>query len=156
MPECEKCGRSGKLTLVEIEGARMYVCQDCSRFGKPLKASLEPTPPPHRSTAPMKSTSLKPDALTPRTMELAEDFPSRIQRARERKGWSREELGKKLNERVSVISKLENNEMHPSDDLIKKLERTLDIKLMETVEEVKVSSTAASSGMTLGDFILRK
>jgi ribosome-binding protein aMBF1 (putative translation factor) len=46
--------------------------------------------------------------------------------------------------------------MHPSDNLIKKLERALDIKLMEAVEEVHVSHSAESRGMTLADFIVYK
>jgi putative transcription factor len=89
-------------------------------------------------------------------MELAEDYSRRIQRAREKKGWSREDLGRKINERVSIISKLEHGEMHPPDSLVKKLERALEIKLMELVEEVHTQGSAESRGMTLADFIIQK
>ena len=155
MAECERCGRKGRLTLVEIAGARLYVCQDCGKQGKPI---LEPKPivPAFNPRLPSKPFPTRPDALTNRELELVEDYSVRIQRARERKGWSREELGKKMNERVSIISKLENGEMRPSDDLIRKLERTLEIKLMEPVNDVSVHGTSASQGLTLGDLITRK
>jgi putative transcription factor len=154
MAECERCGRKGRLQLVDIAGARMYVCSDCSRFGKNVREQRESTPEP--SARPKVHRPPKPDALSKRDLELTDEYPSRIQRAREKKGWSREDLGKRLNERVSVIAKLEKGEMHPSDKLIKKLERTLEIKLMEAVEDVHISHSAESRGMTLGDFIVYK
>ncbi len=154
MPECEKCGKkSGRLTLVEIAGARLYVCGDCERFGKPV---LEERPPQTAARPQMSSprpSQPRPDALSNPEMELADDFSTRIQRARERKGWSREELGKRINERVSIISKLENNEWRPTDDLTRKLEKALEIKLKEAVKDVVPSKSASSQGVTLGDLI---
>jgi len=156
MSDCERCGRSTRLQLVEIAGARMYVCPDCSRFGKVIKEKREAPAPSPSAPRIRPQRPPKPDALSNRTRELAEDYPKRIQRAREKKGWSREDLGKKINERVSIISKLEHGEMHPPDTLIKKLERVLEVELMEMVEEVHISQGAQSSGMTLGDFIVYK
>jgi len=155
MADCERCGKKGRLTLVEIAGARLYVCQDCGKHGKPVQ---EPRPivPAYTSKTSSWAPVPKPDAMTNRELELVDDFNVRIQRARERKGWSREDLGKKMSERVSIISKLENGEMRPSDDLIRKLERTLDIKLMEPVSDVRVQGSSASQGLTLGDLITRK
>jgi putative transcription factor len=155
MSDCERCGRSGRLQLVEIAGAQMYVCPDCARHGKVIKEKKEPAPARelYRSSNPKPR---KKDALSRREKELAEDYPMRIQRGREKKGWSREDLGRKINERVSVISKLEHGQMHPSDTLIKKLERILEIDLMELVEDVQISHSADSSGMTLADFIVYK
>jgi putative transcription factor len=88
-------------------------------------------------------------------MELAEDYPKRISKARSKKGLTQEDLAKQINEKKSVISRLESGEMRPSDKLIKKLERTLDIKLKERmefqIEESKKKLT--SGGVTLGDLI---
>ncbi|MEA3558110.1 MAG: multiprotein bridging factor aMBF1 [Candidatus Thermoplasmatota archaeon] len=156
MPECERCGRKGRVQLVEMAGARMYVCPDCVRFGKVIKERKEAAPPLTDPARPVPQRPLRPDALSDRNKELSGDYSKTIQRARERKGWSREDLGKKLSERVSIISKLENGEIHPSDKLIKKLEKTLEIRLMEAVEEVHTSHSADSRGMTLGDFIVYK
>ena len=66
--------------------------------------------------------------------ELVEDYHRRIQHARDQQGWSQEDLGKKINERKSIISKLENRSMKPDDILVRKLEKALNIKLMESVE----------------------
>jgi putative transcription factor len=66
--------------------------------------------------------------------ELAIDFHKRIQQARNEHGWSQEELGQKINERKSVISKIENKSMKPDDKLVRKLEKALGIKLMEVLE----------------------
>ena len=156
MSDCERCGKRAKLQQVEIAGARMYLCPDCVRFGKVIKERSEPAAPSkplYKAKTPRPS---KKDALTKGEKELAEDYPKRIQRGREKKEWSREDLGKRINERVSVITNLEHGHMHPSDNLIKKLERALDIELKEIVEEVHLSHSAESSGMTLADFIVYK
>ncbi|MCK5772348.1 MAG: TIGR00270 family protein [Thermoplasmata archaeon] len=158
MAECEKCGKkAGRLSPVMIAGAEMYVCPDCTRFGTAIKRA----PPPQQATAasshstPMWS-SRKKDALSSREKELADDYPKRVQRARENKGWSREDLGRNINEKVSVISNLENGEIHPSDKFIKKLEKALGIELMEAVEEMHAIGSMESKGMTLADFIVHK
>jgi putative transcription factor len=66
--------------------------------------------------------------------ELAIDYHKRIQQARNEHGWNQEELGQKINERKSVISKIENKSMKPDDKLVRKLEKALGIKLMEVLE----------------------
>jgi putative transcription factor len=66
--------------------------------------------------------------------ELAIDYHKRIQQARNGHGWSQEDLGQKINERKSVISKIENKSMKPDDKLVRKLEKVLGIKLMEVLE----------------------
>lgn len=156
MAECERCGKRAKLTLVFIEGAEMYLCPDCSKYGKVVERRPEPKIVQRSKTSAPAQRSKKPDALTNRDKELVDDYPRRIQRAREGMGLSREDLGRKINERVSIISKLEHGEMHPPDTLIKKLEKALNITLMEVVEDYSITQKAESSGMTLADFIVSK
>lgn len=161
MASCENCGKeSNNLSLVNIMGANMYVCPQCAKFGKPVKKKekKETAAQTRRSQPPRRTRPTRPkrDALEDGELELDEEYPKSIQKGREKKGWSREELGKKINEKVSVISKLEHGQMHPSDKLIKKLEKNLDIKLMVPVQNVILKSSASSGGMTLGDFIVQK
>ena len=66
--------------------------------------------------------------------ELVEDYHKRIQQARDGLGWNQEQLGQKINERKSIISKLENHSIKPDDKLVRKLEKALSIKLMEVLE----------------------
>src|SRR5207253_2920297 len=75
-------------------------------------------------------------------LELAEDFPQRIRQAREARGWKQADLGAKINERVSVIAKLEAGTISPGDSLVRKLERELGIRLKERVEPVAVKKQA--------------
>ena len=76
-----------------------------------------------------------------------------MRRAREAKNWSREDLGKKINERVSVINRIESGKMTPDNKLTKKLEKALDIKLIENIDEVDLNQFMSSSSgeRTLGN-----
>ena len=84
---------------------------------------------------------------------LVSDFHVRIRRAREKLLWTPEDLGKKINEKKSVILKLEGGQMHPDDTLVRKLERTLNIKLKERPTMASAPKSAVARGLTLGDFI---
>ena len=86
-------------------------------------------------------------------LELVEDFSQKIRSAREARGWKQADLGAKINERVSVIAKLESGMMTPGDELVRKLERELGIKLKERVQAIAAKKAAASAGLTLGDLM---
>ncbi len=62
-------------------------------------------------------------------MELAPDWTKRIRVAREALHWTPEDLGKKLNEKKSVVLKLESGGIHPPDDLVRRVERLLKVRL---------------------------
>ncbi|MGA8302433.1 MAG: helix-turn-helix domain-containing protein, partial [Thermoplasmata archaeon] len=62
-------------------------------------------------------------------MELAPDWSRRIRVAREALHWTPEELGKKLNEKKSVVLKIESGGFRPPDDLVRRIERMLKIRL---------------------------
>ena len=86
--------------------------------------------------------------------ELVENFHIIIRREREKRGWSQEDLAKKIQEKVSLIRKIENAEITPEPEVIEKLERVLDIKLRERVEEVKVETKKIDLTPTLGDIVV--
>ena len=156
---CELCGAEVPRTKsVAIESTVLAVCSSCAKFGDEVT-----TPVVRRSTMPpiiAQRLEARTRRLTPRdvyadagTMELAEDFPQRIRQAREARGWKQADLGAKINEKVSVIGKLESGTMDPGDALIRKIEKELGIKLKERVESVAVKKQAASGSLTLGDLI---
>jgi putative transcription factor len=149
---------------VQIGGSILEVCNECARFGDdtPRETPSEDLPvtgpaaaPPSPRTVASSAQRRPRDALARGEMELAEDYSKRISRARQRKGLTQEELAKQLNEKKSVISRLESGEMRPSDRLVKKLERALDIKLRERAEyQVEpAKKRITSGGVTLGDLI---
>jgi len=119
---CEVCGReTPKLIRAEIEGAELMVCGECAKLGKVLRTQ-EGTPKavymPRRETAPL---------IEP--FELIDDFGTEIKKARERLGLTREQLAKKIFEKESVLQRIEANELEPSDELVLKLEKALNIRL---------------------------
>jgi len=143
---------------VAIDATILSVCTDCSRFGDEVS-----TPALRQSTMPpiiAQRLEIRQRRMTPRDvytqageLELADDFPQRIRQARESRGWKQADLGAKINERVSIIAKLESGTISPGDSLVRKLERELGIKLKERVEPVAVKKQATGSGVTLGDLI---
>jgi len=89
--------------------------------------------------------------------ELAADYDDRIRDSRESLGLTQEELANQLNEKASLIRKLERGDILPSDDVQSKLEKKLEITLTEgaDVEDTEWSSGSGQS-MTLGDVVERK
>jgi putative transcription factor len=67
------------------------------------------------------------------------DYNAVVKKARERLGLTQEELGRRVGEKASVISKIETGRLRPSVMLARKLEHVLRIKLLESIEEVESS-----------------
>jgi putative transcription factor len=89
--------------------------------------------------------------------EIATDYDERIRNARESRGLSQEELADTLNEKTSLIRKLERGETLPSDSVQRKLERELDISLAEGSDDTDAEwSSDSSTTTTLGDVVKRK
>jgi len=91
------------------------------------------------------------------SLELAEDFGTKIRKSRERLGLSHDELGKRLNEKVSLLRKIEMGKMAPDDKLAAALEHLLKVKLIVPAKEEKVPEAKipkkTSRELTLGDLI---
>lgn len=68
-------------------------------------------------------------------------------------GMSVKEFSASIGEKELTISKIINGSLVPDDKIIAKLEKTLGIKLYETVTTAQVQSSGSSGGMTLGSFI---
>lgn len=141
-----------------IEGIVLEVCSECEKFSKPLRGEEKITEAPQiaRRLEIRRKRSRTRDVFEEETLDLVFDYPSRIRRARSQKGWSQKELGRKINEKWSVINKLEKGRMRPDDELVGKLERALGIKLKEKIEEVKVRKASVERPMTLADLLKRE
>jgi len=157
---CEMCGADvPKLKKIMIEGSNLSVCQKCARFGrdhtvnKVLVESTYTTTISERLQRREKRLKTK-DVFEQSYDELALDYPKRIRKARASMGWDQEDLAKKINEKKSVVAKLENGDMIPDEKLIKKLENALGISLKEKVSAVEPPKRISSrKGLTLGDFL---
>lgn len=165
--QCEVCGRHirGKPYKAIIEGARLVVCNDCALLGS-MSWEIEAKERLRSSSKPKKPLRSKPKTVTKRqsplepTLELVKDFGTRIRQARESRGLSHENLGRKINEKVSQLRKLESHKMAPSHKLAKKLEYTLKIKLLVPLSKSNVSkkllAPSQSKAVTLGDLVKNK
>jgi putative transcription factor len=138
---CEMCGKEVAVTnRVRLEGSVLSLCDECSKFGELV------SPPPIPVTLPdegFRSSSRSPSRspMRPRRteerdlfqdipeLELRPDWFKRIRTAREQRKWTPEELGKRLNEKKSVVLKLETGSFRPSDALISKLEHLLQTRI---------------------------
>jgi len=157
---CELCGTEVARTRpVSIEGTVLNVCSDCSRFG----VATSPAPaarPRGASTHVAQGLEHRARRMTPKDVyaeageeELVADLAPRIRRARESRGWKQADLGAKINERVSVIAKVEAGAMRPDDALARKLERALGVRLKEKVPTAVVKKETPKGALTLGDLV---
>jgi putative transcription factor len=151
------CGKEYKgCRPAVIDGVKMMLCQECIKYAE----AVQSTEPPRRVSGP--STFGKPrasapskDVFTKMEKELVNDWSKKIQQAREKKGLTREELGFRIGERTVTISKLENGDLRPSDKMVQKLEKELEITLYEEVMKpvTPIGGRPRGEGFTLGDFI---
>jgi len=157
---CEVCGRKiyGEPNRVIIEGAKLTVCSECAKHG--TKSWEEPTPKPTpkpKTALPQSKPQKTPEIKIDTSLELVENFDAKVRQAREKLGLSHDELGKRINEKVSVLRKIETGKMTPDNKLVTKLEYALKIKLMTPATEGKAQQAKtpklASRELTLGDLI---
>ena len=156
---CEVCGHKihDEPIMAVIEGARLTVCVECSKHGKVVFA--EPAAPRQalkKPQAPITMVQRKPMvAQVQITQEVAEDYASKIRVAREKLMLTHEELGKKINEKASVLRNLEVGKMAPNNQLASKLEHMLKIKLLVPISQEKVNQIpkSANQELTLGDIV---
>ena len=175
MPQCEMCGADqASLTTTKVEGAELELCSSCTDFGTEVRDESTGSGGGKYSTSSStgKSSSSGSSSTAggsssgsttrPRDMfddmdEIATDYDDQIRTARESRGLSQEELADELNEKASLIRKLERGDTLPTDDIQRKLEGELDISLIEgeSVEDAEWDS-GDSGTMTLGDVVKRK
>ena len=158
--ECEVCGRSyppATFRYVSIEGAILRACSNCARKGTPAK------PPPSAIRRIPGKASIPPRQVTrvpvfkPRSVEEVEivaDYAERIREAREAQGWTQQFLAHKLNERESFIKNIESRHMAPPVAIAKRLEKLLDIQLLEKPSREEMENKVElGSDLTLGDIV---
>lgn len=152
--ECEVCGKEikGKGFKVIIEGSEVTVCARCRDLGVTKPVSRVSHQGVKKVILKKKSTPSKIEF----TEELLDNYHLIIKREREKRGWSQEVLAKKIQEKASLIRKIESGEITPEPEVIEKLERLFDIKLREKVPEVKIDLKKSNLTPTLGDIVVIK
>jgi putative transcription factor len=166
--QCEMCGETvrGTPKLVRVEGAELQVCAKCEKFGTEVqqvrrtdvvRPGAAPPRPGRTATVVVPPERRKRDLFDYMEGEIVDDYAVRIRKARMEKGLSLKDLAMQMKEREHLLKKIENSELIPEEDVRKKLEKILEIRLIDapvTEAEKKVQSKLTP---TLGDLtIIRK
>jgi putative transcription factor len=158
--DCPICGGKiwGRGEKVLIEGAKITVCQSCAQFG----VKIRPKPKMktvNRELRP-KSKSSTGKVVRPReieeSVEIVGDYVARIRKARNSRGLNQDQFAQKLNEKPSLLRRIEAGKVEPTIKLAKKIEEVYNIKLLKQVDEIEPSAKQSqymkkSSGSSLGD-----
>lgn len=143
MSKCELCGQEAdSLKKVKIEGAKLKVCNSCSDMGEEIKTSS-------RTRKKKKSRSSK----SRQEKVLVQNYGKKVKQAREDEQLSIQEMSDELNEKTSLLSKVEKEDLKPDKSLARKLSKRLDIQLYTNpkVNNYNQSSSADQSKATLED-----
>ena len=156
MGECELCGavkvgvkrvRTGKTEVAACARCvdKMNLAPKAEAPGLQRSRSIASAPSPRKK---------KNDIMNRSKKELAPDFHKRIAKARSDRQWSQQQLAKKMAETVNIVKAAESGKQ-PTDNVVKKFERVLNIKLMveRTAEESRHVNAGPSRGMTFGDYL---
>ena len=176
MPQCEMCGaEQASLTTTKVEGAELELCSSCTDFGTEVREEPSSSGGTKYSTGSSSGGSSSSASSSGSSKsggssggsrrrndmfddmdEVATDYDDRIRNARESRDLSQEQLADQLNEKASLIRKLERADTLPTDEVQGKLERALDVSLVEGEEVDADWETDDAGTMTLGDVVKRK
>ena len=146
---CDLCGAEGRMYKTIIEGTELTVCRDCAKMGKVLEEVREPVVE-ERKLKKVEEADVGEEVV----QMVVDDFSEKIKKKREELGLKHEEFAKKINEKESVVHKLEIGELEPSVKLAKKLERMFGLKLIEQYAESHEKTEKVEAGeLTVGDLI---
>jgi putative transcription factor len=148
---CEICGKKivEEPIKTKVDGSIMLTCKECSKFGKVQRE----VPKPKRPGAPRGGAPRRIQRPKEPAEEVVENVKDIVRQAREKKGWSREELGEKIYEKASVVSRIESGKMVPDLKLARKIEKLMNVVLIEKNDDVSADAMAHSKirGATIGD-----
>ena len=146
MASCEICGIQilEKADRVYVEGNLLTVCKSCSKRGKPSsnQQNIQKTGRPssyqqyiQKTGFPRPKKIVKTEKITfDDTRILVSNLSEVIRKSRMTRGLTYEQLGLALNERASLLRKIESGSIKPDEELAKKLERFFRIPLYTEVD----------------------
>jgi len=141
--DCELCGVGNAHRIAIIEGVKMIVCDRCVTKGHEVKENPVQT---KSGSIVMKRKQMAEDTIV-------SDYASVVRKARQKRGLEQKDFALKLNEKQSIISKVESGAMTPTIPLAHKIEKLLGVVLVEKTEQAKFESGAEGEGLTLGDVL---
>ncbi len=126
MEKCELCGRKMSTAyIISIENVKLRVCEKCSNDKKVLFIDNG------KEKADSANKYIENNSDNDEIEQIIDDYGETIRRARESMGLSLKVLAELLNEKESFLARIEKQKTTPNSKLIEKLEKTLNIKLIE-------------------------
>jgi putative transcription factor len=127
MTECEVCGAEikGAAQYVVIGDSKLRVCKACAHYGTVVVEDKNVRP--GRVAQAKANSRLYEQMNHDLEVEVEEDYGRKLKEAREKAGLKQAELAKRINEKQSLLRKIENEEIVPSDEIIRKIERVLNL-----------------------------
>ena len=155
---CDICGREEQLYKTDIEGSLLNLCSGCAKMGKIMGAIQ---PPPDRKELKKKKKEEGLPAYLAEDREIIQvispDYAKIVKQAREKRGLKQEDFAKMISEKESLVHGVETGRHEPSIPLARKLERFLNIRLVEQHEEKHGKLVKAGTGpLTIGDVLIKK
>ncbi len=160
------CGETvrGTPKLVRVEGAELQVCSRCEKYGtevqQPKRTDIRrPVAGPGqaaRPAPPPPTVRRKRDLFDYMEGEIVDDYSERIRHARMEKGLSQKDLAMQMKERELLIKKIEKGELIPEDAVRRKLEKALEIRLIDTAITETEKKVPGKLTPTLGDVTVIK
>ncbi|MCB9358556.1 TIGR00270 family protein [Candidatus Woesearchaeota archaeon] len=153
---CEMCGKNldGKIVIkAKVEGTVLKVCENCSQYGTVIAQSLPSSAKPNSNISPKQAIKYSKEEIEEMVVE---DYAARIKKARESNNIKQEDFAKQINEKESLIHKIETGHIEPNIKLARKIEKYLGIKIVEEIEfrEHKTySKPKGDDSLTIGDMI---
>lgn len=144
------CGESSS-TLYQaiIEGSILHVCQRCKGFGNAVEIENKYSEETGNIKVPRK---IYVEERTPFVIESAGKI---IKSARESRALRQSQLAAMIGVKESVLHKIETSLMKPELDMARKLEKVLDIKIIDDYEDADKAKPFSldKENLTIGDLI---
>ena len=134
------CGVEAPVTLIEIDHVELHACPKFTRFGKPvIRRPKKRIPSPMPRSSPLKKSlprTIKPpkkDFLHDKI--LVDGYGQLIQETRRDRGLGRAEFAQLIKEKETLLARIEAEKVLPTDRVVAKIERELDIELKTEITD---------------------
>ncbi|MFA5049421.1 MAG: multiprotein-bridging factor 1 family protein [Candidatus Micrarchaeia archaeon] len=145
---CEVCGNREAKFIILIQGAKLTACPVCAREGKILFALTD-----FQESQELVSFARPPRDLREEEAPV-ENFGKIMREARNKKGIKIDELAMQINEKASYLEHIERESTTPPLKVLKKIEKSLEIKLVEKSSPSLVDDTSHLKQSQKKDFTL--
>lgn len=143
MEECELCGKpiSGAY-VVSVEGVELRVCMGCAKGKRVVRRDA----PRARAVTGFR----KPEKAE---VEVVDNYGSVMRKARESMKLPMKVLAEMINEKETLLTRVEQQRTLPTEQLVRKLQRVLNVKLEQESEREERGHSSRKDGATLGEFV---